>query len=846
MINKSFWAALFGAALILALASIAQGQQNQAPGGQSRGEIMNRLRTMMESTGMTSEQVRARLRAQGYSESLLDAYMPGTRIADSTAIPPDDVFAAVRALGLADSTAVDTLRTYTRLHRSVQQDRDSAFVDSVLFEIRRDTTNATKDALRQLLRTRAGDRSMADSGFERFGRGLFERETNEFDPNAGATVGPDYALGPGDRLVLVLTGDTERAYQLEVTRQGFILIPEVGQVSVANLTLGQLEDQLYPLLRRVYSGVRRGADATTRFSINVARTGASQIHVTGDVKRPGAYQVSRAGSALLALYIAGGPNEAGSMRNIQVRRAGELVATLDLYDYTLRGSSASIAFRSGDVIFVPPRGAEVRVTGPVLRPATYEVKEGETVADLIRMAGGFLPEADRRFLQIDRIIPANERVSSGTSRQLIQVGSEALGSERGPNERLVAGDIVHVGRIPNRLSSRVTVVGNVWQPGPLAFTSGMQLSTALRRAGGLKPDSYLGEVVVSRLLPDSSREVITAGLRDTTGATQSDVLLKDADEIRVFSLTDLRPQAYVTISGAVREPGRFPFRAGMTLRQLVLMAGGLEERASLAEAEIARIPENRPAGVLAETRRVPLDSTYLFGRSRDGRPVGQPRSNGAREVVLTPYDAVLIMQQSDWNLQQIVAVRGEVRHPGQYAISHRGERLAEMIARAGGITADGYAGGVIFVRKRDRVGRIGLNLPAVLKNRRHSDNILVVDGDSIVIPKFEPVVRVQGEVNEPVAVAYVEGQNLDYYINAAGGGTDKADMKRSYVVQANGKVESRSSYLRLVSWTPKPQPGSVVTVPVQSDRPGNFNFTGLITATASLIAGVVTLVAITQ
>jgi polysaccharide biosynthesis/export protein len=566
----------------------AQQRGASLPPGQSRADVISRLRSMMETTGMTTEQIRSRLRSQGYSESLLDPFMPGTRGADSTAIPDEDVFAAVRSLGLVDSLAVDSMRSSTRLDRRRLQARDSAFVDSVVAAIRQDTTEATREAMRLLLRTSTADRSVADSGFALFGRSLFDRETSEFDPNLSATVGPDYALGPGDQLVLVITGDTEKAHRLEVTRQGFVVIPEVGQVSVSNLTLGQFEDQLYTLLRRVYSGVSRGPDATTRFSINVARSGSNQIHVTGDVARPGAYQVSRAGSVVSALYLAGGPTERGSMRRVQIRRAGTLVGNLDLYDYALQGTATAIALRSGDIVFVPPRGPQVRITGAVLRPATYEMKPGETLADLIRMAGGFRPEADRRFVQIDRIVPAAERTSIGASRRLVHVGSELLQTGDGPPEALNAGDVVHVLSVPRRFSGRVAVLGNVWQPGPVAFTPGMQLSTALRRAGGLKPDSYLGEVVVSRLLPDSSRQMIRASLRDTSGAAEVDVALTDADEITVFSLTEMRPQTYITISGAVREPGRIPYRQGMTLRQAILLAGGLQESALLTEAEIAR------------------------------------------------------------------------------------------------------------------------------------------------------------------------------------------------------------------------------------------------------------------
>jgi polysaccharide export outer membrane protein len=851
MMRTPFRAALIGLALgFVFVPSAASQQRPQAappPGSQSAADVASRLQSIMGTTGMTAEQIRARLRGQGYSESLLDRYMPGAMGTDSLSIPDEDVFAAISALGIADSASVDTARAMTRNQRATRQRLDSAFRDSVMRAL---SDSSTRDALRAVLRNREAHSSLRDSGFQRFGASIFERASTDFDPNQAMAVGPNYRLGPGDRLVLVLTGDTERAYQAEVTRQGFIVIPEVGQISVSNLTLGQLEDILYTQLGRVYSGVRRGAGATTRFSLNVSRTGSNQVMVTGDVEKPGAYQVSRAGSVMTALYMAGGPSETGSMRSVQVRRAGATVAMIDLYDYALRGdASRNVALENGDIIFVPPKGAEVRIAGAILRPATYELVSGETLAHLIQMAGGFRPDADRRLVQIDRIVPAPQRTSPASSRRTIDIASELFKTAYGPMEPMAAGDVVQVFTLPSRLSNRIVVTGNVWLPGPVALNQGMELSDALRRAGGLKPDSYLGEVMITRLQPDSTRVAVRAALRDTLGTTVGSVPLQDSDEIRVFSVSDFRPRAYITISGAVKESGRIPYSEGMTLRQAIMLAGGLIEGALLTEAEIARIPESRANGVTALTVRVPMDSSYVFARGVDGRVAAAPgiptRAGGAPEVVLQPYDAVLIMQQPNWQLQQIVTLVGEVRYPGPYAIRNRGERLADVIARAGGLTDNGYAGGVVFIRKNRRLGRVGLNLPAVLKNRRHSDNIELVDGDSIVIPRYEPIVRVRGAVNAPVAVAYVVGEPIDYYINAAGGGTSKADTRRAYVTQANGKVESKGSYLFLLSWEPKPQPGSTVIVP-EKDPENRTDFTQILGTTASLLTGIVALIAITR
>jgi len=269
----------------------------------------------------------------------------------------------------------------------------------------------------------------------------------------------------------------------------------------------------------------------------------------------------------------------------------------------------------------------------------------------------------------------------------------------------------------------------------------------------------------------------------------------------------------------VRKPGRYPFRNGMTMRDLVLLAGGVEERAYLREAEIARLPEQRDNGRLATTIRVPLDSTYLFERSATGKylgPPGIPVQQGtppAPEVPLSAYDNVLVLEQPDWELQRNVIVTGEVRFPGVYSLKSKGERLSDVLQRAGGLTTEGYADGVFFARKRGSLGRIGIDLPKVLKDADFRDNLILQDGDSIDVPSLNNVVTVGGAVNSPVAVAYVPGQDLDFYIRAAGGGNTKADLKRAYVTQPNGKVESRKTRPFFPDGTPTPRAGSVVFVP---------------------------------
>jgi protein involved in polysaccharide export with SLBB domain len=496
-------------------------------------------------------------------------------------------------------------------------------------------------------------------------------------------------------------------------------------------------------------------------------------------------------------------------------------------------------------VFVPPRGGQIRVSGAVLRPATYELKNGQTLADVVEMAGGFTPQADRRRIQVERIVPPDQRGATGSDRRMADFSAELLATAPA-----LGGDIIRVVEVPNRVAMRVNVRGSVWTPGALGYSPGMTLFDALRRAGGLRPDSYLGEVQITRLNADSTRAMLRSAILDTVGHPVTNVPLADGDEITVFSMTEMRPGRYVTVGGAVKRPGtRVAYRDGMTLKDAVLLAGGLVEGALLTEAEIARLPESRAAGVTAVTTTVPLDSSYLFDRGQDSRYVGTPGvmvgTGKATPEVLKPYDAVTIKFQPEWQLQQTVTLRGEVTYPADYALVSRTERLSDLLKRAGGLTKSAYANGIVFVRKRDNVGRIGIDLPAVLRDPDSVDNLRLVDGDSIFIPRFTQVVTVRGSVNTPVGVAFVDGANLDYYLRSAGGVLPTGDRKRAFVTQPNGKVDTYRRRLLLWQSKPEPQPGSTVIVPPR-DPSDRIEWAPIATAATSILGSLVAIAAIVR
>ncbi len=827
-------------------------------------EVVRQLRQRLAQSGLTPDQVRSRLRAAGYPETLLDEYLQG---ADTTraARPGPRTFDAVRELGILSGAEADSLQV---------QDSVGVLSDSLLQVL---------DSLRALRADSARADSLADSvevlrpqGLKIFGLQTFRRTSTRFQGAQSGPVDENYRLGAGDLLVLILTGDVEQAHSLDVNREGFVVIPQVGQVYVANLTLSQLEDQLYSRLRRVYSGIRRGGGGTTKFQISVARLRNIQVFVVGDVVRPGAYQISGAGTVLTALYAAGGPTTNGSFRQVQVRRGEKLVDSVDIYDYLLHGvNDNDIRLQTGDVVFVPVHSGFVKVAGEVTRPAIYELRPDETLSDLIQFAGGFGPSAYQARVRIHRILPPGSRGSAGRARVVVDVGPDQLAGGMVPGVPMASGDSVTVLAVADRLRGYVTVKGNVWVEGQVGYVPGMKLSDAIRLAGGPKPDVYLDRVLVARTNEDSTKVQLRSAFADSTGKMVDDLVLQDEDEIRVFSRAAFLPAPYVTVVGAVRNPGRVPYREGMTMRDLVLLAEGVTEDADLKEAEIARKAESDDPGALATTIRVRLDSAAVLEKGGNEASVKAPPrpAAGVPDVALEPYDNVLIMRQPGWELQRLVYLTGQVKHPGRYALRSKTDRVGDLVKRAGGLTEQAYPGGVQFYRSyaagrrpadgqpapigglppgvRDTLPRgyrerVGLDLPRVLKDKEFRDNLILAAGDSIHIPEYNPIVMVEGGVNSPGGVPYQKGKSLDWYVNAAGGYTQTGDSRRAYVTQPNGKKEGVKRRVVLADDVPKPKSGAVIFVPQKITQEQPSNVAGVISTVAQVLTALVTVIVVAR
>ncbi|HZH41587.1 MAG TPA: SLBB domain-containing protein [Gemmatimonadales bacterium] len=621
--------------------------------------LANLITAKLQSSGMTPDQIRARLSAAGYSPSLLDSYMPG-QPANQALNPGSQELGAIQALGLpplvvsAGTLAVDT--------------------------------GIIARAARMAAESLATGRYV-------FGVDVFSRTATLFMPLLSGPVPPDYQVGPGDELVLILTGEVELSYDMPVTREGFIVVPQVGQIYVANQTLDQLRDVLYSRLGKVYSGVRRGAGARTQFTLSVANVRANQVYVVGEVNQPGAYQISALGTVLSALYVASGVTANANLRMINVQRGGKTVATFDLYDYLLKGDSRNdIRLQTGDVVFVGVHGTRAQVTGGVIRPAIYELKDGETLADLLKDAGGFKANAARKRLAIYRILPYPKTLPGPLYRTTIdvplQVGADS--TMKVPALALATGDSVVVDTIGSLEHSLfVGIAGMVRKPGAYAWHPGMTLRDLVLLARGPSVGADLSEAEIARLPAQRTQGELATTVRvplDSTYLYERDsaghyigapgltfpkpgaaeVSLEPYDNVLIFRQPDFELQRTVTIVGEVKFPGTYSLKSKTDhLAALVVRAGGLT-------------PQAYPDGI-----RFVRDANGV-GRINVDLPDALRDTSSRANIILQPDDSIFIPE-----FEPTVKVNGAVNAPGS-VLWAQGQSLSDYISAAGGFsyTAD--------------------------------------------------------------------------------------------------------------------------------------------------------------
>ncbi len=703
-----------------------------------------------------------------------------------------------------------------------------------------------------------------------FGYDLFEPHEGSFDPPMTGPVPPDYVLGPGDSVKVQLYGNVNGIYEHEVTRDGTLNLPEIGPVNVSGIPFSEFRRDVNRRVEEMLIG--------TQVSVTMGQLRTIRIFVLGDVNQPGSYVVSSLATISSALYRSGGISRVGSLRKIQLKRSGRLVATLDLYDLLLRGdTSGDRRLRPGDVIFVPPIGDTVSVSGAVKRPAIYETRGQATLDDVIRIAGGLAPDAFAQRTRVERISDSGER----------KVFSVDLSSSAAGDTTVRAGDILLVPEVLPDLSDSVTLSGFVQRPGPYEWRAGMRLTDLIASSDELKPGVDTEYVLIRREgEPGQPIRALSANLKAALESPSGpqNVRLEPRDTVHVFSLAmgrqrvieplleELKTQAtvddparHVQIAGNVRAPGTYPLEPGMRISDLVRAGGNLTEAAYSLEAELTRYSKVAGDGRQIETLKIDL------GAIRQGDTLA--------DLLLREHDYLIVSRTPDWDTQWTVSLEGEVQFPGRYRV-RPGETLAEVIQRAGGFTDRAFPEGAVFLRESLReqeqeqietlarrleadvaslslqtardgptetlttgrvlldqlreteaVGRLVIDLDSsAMDGNDASATVEMRDGDRLLVPQRPSVVTVLGEAQQNTSHLYRDGLSRDDYIEMSGGLTRRADRRMIYVVRANGAVVAGrgSRWLGRVGRT-EIRPGDTIVVPLDTDRMRPLTFWGNVT-----------------
>lgn len=730
---------------------------------------------------------------------------------------------------MAQGVSVDQLR---RIRTQVEEERNT--------QVNATTGRALQSRLRQEEAESEADNHAVEDVDETasvrksiYGHDIFNSRALTFEPNSNMATPKNYRLGPGDEVIIDIWGVSEDNIRQQISPDGRIMISQLGPVYLNGLTVDEANKQLKNIFAKKYSGV--GSD--TDINLTLGQIRSIQIDVLGEVVRPGTYRISPFSNAFHALYNAGGINDIGSVRNIEIFRNGKKVSSIDVYDFLFKGKDVgNVRLQEGDVIKVPPYNELVHVEGNVKRPMFYELKNNESLAKLIEFAGGFTGDA---YSDVVRVLRLN-----GLDKELNTVESSDYSAYL-----LKDGDVVSIGTVTDEYTNKVEIGGSVYRPGTYAISDNMRtLRQLIQTAEGLTDDAYLGRALMYREKPDRSLEIISLNLGDIMNGSAADIELRKNDIINIININKITERGGLTIQGLVASPGTYAYADGTSLKDLILQAGGLLEGASTARVEISRriIDQNATDATtrLAETFTVDIEQ---------GLDVG-----AAAEFLLKPYDLVQVRKSPAYSRQQTVTLNGEVLFPGNYVIESRNERVSDLVRRAGGLLVSAYVKGAYLRRVRTedqremrneiiRLARshdqsedsiiidssvtsthftVGINLKKAIESPGSTEDFVLQPGDVIFVPEEQSTVSITGDVLFPNTVVFVPGKKVKYYIEQAGGYGGNAKKNKTYLVYMNGTVAQAKGNVTI-------EPGCQIIVPTKPERK-SFDWTKVLSIATTL------------
>ena len=676
-----------------------------------------------------------------------------------------------------------------------------------------------------------------------FGHDVFNNKNLTFESSMNLATPQSYVLGPGDAVNVDIWGASQESVTEVVTPDGTITIEGVGVIKLGGLSVSQAKAKLKRVLGPRYQG--------SNIELTLGQTRTITISVMGEVKVPGTYTMSAFATVYNALYMAGGPNDIGTLRNVKVYRKGKLLSSVDVYDFLLNGKlSGDVRLQDNDVITVSPYEALVNITGKVKRPMFYEMKKTESAATLLRYAGGFTGDAYTKAIRVNR--------KAGAGYSVFSIGEFDMSSFK-----LMDEDSVSVDSTLNRYQNMVEIRGAVFRPG--MYQVGGEINTVkalVEAAAGLTEGAISQHAVMHRIKADRTLEMMSLDLRGILEGSVPDVPLKNEDVIYVANRQERDEKKTVTINGEVQYPGVYRFADNETIEDLIIQAGGPTESASLVKVDVARRITNPNATEAGEN----IAQNFSFKLNPDFTIADQP------DFTLQPFDEVYVRRSPEYYEQQNITIEGEIQFQGIYALSSKNQRLSEIIKHAGGLTKRAYPEGTKLLRQMTQEERdmmetvlrtaqrnsgkdtidvkklltnatypVGIELEKALKYPGTEDDPILREGDRIVVPQYDGTVKINGEVLYPNTVYFKDGKNADYYIDLAGGATSTAKKSKTIIIYMNGMV-ARADRKH------KPRPGCQIVVPTKKQRRGLGlqEWLSIGTSTASLGTMIATIANLTK
>lgn len=655
-----------------------------------------------------------------------------------------------------------------------------------------------------------------------FGRNIFNTRNLTFEPSVNLATPPSYRLGPGDEVIIDIWGTSQNTIRQQISPDGTINIEKIGPVNLSGMTVSEANEYLKRVLGKTYSGLD-APDGTLEIRLTLGNARTIQINVMGEVVQPGTYALSSFSTVFHALYRAGGVNEIGSLRNVQVTRNGKTVAKVDVYDFIMKGKTQDdIRLQEGDVIIVPAYEALVQISGNVKRPMKFEMKKNETLATLINYAGGFSADAYTRSLRVVR--------QNGEEYEINTVKEIDYSAYPMRN-----GDVVTAEAILNRFTNKLEVRGAVYRPGIYQLNGEINTVRALvNEAKGLMGDAFTNRAVLQREREDLTTEIISVDVRSIMAGTSPDIPLQKNDILYIPSIHDLEDRGDVAIFGEVAKPDSYSYSDNMTLEDLIIRAGGLRESASTVRVDVSRRIKDPKSTHSTDS----IGQMFTFAL-KDGFVI-----DGEQGFTLQPYDQVFVRRSPGYQAQQNVQITGEVIFGGTYAMTTTEERLSDLVKKAGGATSKAYLHGAKLIRvandeekKRmrdvinlmnrqfgeammDSLGirvedtfSVGIDLEKAMAKPGSEYDLVLREGDVLSVPKLNNTVKVNGAVMMPNTVGYLSDKNANYYLDQAGGYALNAKKSKKFVIYMNGQVARIKGRSK-----DKIEPGCEIIVPSKKNK----------------------------